>query len=85
MKNPINPPSIEARNRILQNIMANLGGGRAGGNQPPPPPLNHSIMDIFVPLNIPSHVHDLCKNYLKFLPKYNGEPTLSSKEHLAAF
>jgi len=44
LKNPINPPYIEACNIILQNLMANLGGGRAGGNQPPPPPLNRWVM-----------------------------------------
>jgi hypothetical protein len=65
--------------------MANLGGGRAGGNQPPPPPLNPWVMARFGPLNIPAHVHDLPENYLKLLPKYNGEPTLSVEEHLATF
>jgi hypothetical protein len=44
LKNPINPPSVESHNIILQNLMANLGGGRAGGNQPPPPPLNPWFM-----------------------------------------
>jgi hypothetical protein len=39
----------------------------------------------FGPLNIPSHVHDLPENYLKLLPKYNGEPTLSVEEHLVSF
>jgi len=65
--------------------MAKLGGGRDGKNKPPPPPLNPWVMAIFGPLNIPFHVHDLPKNYLKLLPKYNGEPSLSIEEHIATF
>jgi hypothetical protein len=63
--------------------MANFGGGRAGGNQPPPPPLNPWVTVIFGPLNLLVNVHDLPEKYLKLLPKYNGEPTLSAEEHLA--
>jgi hypothetical protein len=85
LKNPVNPPSFEAHNCILQNIMANLGGGRDGGNQPPPPPLNPWVTTIFGPLNLPVNVHDLPENYLKLFPKYNGEPTLSVEEHLVTF
>jgi hypothetical protein len=85
LKNPIIPPSVEFHNIILQNPMANLEGERVGRNQPLPPPLNPWIMAQFVPLNLPSHVHDIPENYLKLLPEYNGEPSLSPKEHLASF
>jgi hypothetical protein len=56
-----------------------------GGNHPPPPPLNPLVAAIFGPLNLPIHVHDLPKNYLKLLPKYNGEPTHYVEEQLEAF
>jgi hypothetical protein len=85
LKNPINPPSIKSHNHFLQNLKVNLGGGKAKGNQPPPLPLNLWVMAIFFPLNLLVHDHDLPKNYLKMLPKYNGEPTLSVEEHLTAF
>jgi hypothetical protein len=65
--------------------MDKLGGGRARGNKPIPPPLNPWVTTIFFPLNLLVHVHYLPKNYMKLLPKYNGEPTLSVEEHLMAF
>jgi hypothetical protein len=54
LENPINPPSIESHNCILENFMANLGGGRDGGNQPSPPPLNPWIMGIFLHMSMNS-------------------------------
>jgi hypothetical protein len=65
--------------------MENLGGGRVEGNQPPPPHLNPRFMERFILLNIPSQVDDLPENYLKLLPKYNGESSLSAEEHLVTF
>jgi hypothetical protein len=42
-------------------------------------------MGITGPLNLHVHVHDLPENYLKLLPKYDGEQAHSAEEHLAAF
>jgi hypothetical protein len=76
LKNLVTPLSFEANNLILQNLMDGLGGGRVWGNQPPPPPLNPWVTARYGPLNLPQHVHDLPENYLKLLPKYDGEKTI---------
>jgi hypothetical protein len=65
--------------------MANLGGRRVRENQPPPPPLNPWVTAIYGPLNLPQHVHDLPKNSLNILPKYDGEKTHSVEEHIESF
>jgi hypothetical protein len=85
LKNPVTPLSFEANNLILKNLMNGLGGGRYGGNQPPPPPLNPWVTTRYGPLNLPQHVHDLPENYLKLLPKYDGEKTHSVEEHIGSF
>jgi hypothetical protein len=36
-------------------------------------------------LNFPPNVHDLPENYLKLLPNYDGEKTISAKEHMGTF
>jgi hypothetical protein len=78
--------SFEAHNIILQNLMVFLGGGRPGGNQPPPPPpINLWVISIFSPLNLPQITHELPENYMKFLPKFDGDKTHSVEEHMSDF
>ena len=64
-----------------------LSGGRPGGNQPPPPPLpiNPWFTSKFSPLNLPQITHDLPENYMKYLPKFDGDKTRSAEEHIHAF
>jgi hypothetical protein len=85
LKIHVPPLSFEAHNIILQNIMVGLGGGRPGGNQPPPPPINPWVTSIFSPLNLPQITHDLPENYMKYLPKFDGDKTRSAEEHMSAF
>jgi hypothetical protein len=74
LKNPRPPLSFEANNLILNHLMDEVGGGIIGGNQtPPPPPVNPWVEDKYGPLNIPQNTHELPKNYLKSLPKYDGK------------
>jgi hypothetical protein len=50
--------------------------GQGGGNinlPPPPPPINPWVAARYGPLHIPINPHDLPDNYLKLLPKYDGE------------
>jgi len=77
------PLSFEANNIILQNLMAGLRGGRCGGNQSMPPPLvNPWVVARYDPLNFPPNFHDLPKNYTQLLPKYDGENTITTEEHM---
>jgi hypothetical protein len=85
LKNHVNPLSFESNNHILQNILAKLGGGRVGGNQPPSPSLNPWVTARFRPLNMHVHVHDIPKNNLNLLPKYDGEQAHSVEERILSF
>jgi hypothetical protein len=85
LKIPLPPLSFEAHNIILKNLMVGLGGGRPKGNQPPPPPINHWLTSIFSPLNPPQITHDLPENYMKYLPKFDGDKTRSIEEHMSDF
>jgi hypothetical protein len=79
------PLSFEVHNIILQNIMFGFDGGRPRGNQPPPPPpINPWVIAKFSPLNMPQITHDLPENYLKDLPKFDGDKTRSTEEHMSA-
>jgi hypothetical protein len=69
----------------MKNLMSNLGGGRVGGNQPPSPPSNTWITAIFGPLNMCMNIHSLPENYLNLLPKYDGQKTHSTEEHIESF
>jgi hypothetical protein len=51
----------------------------------PPPPINPWVTAIFAPLNLPQITHDLPKNYMKYLPKFDGDKTRSAEEHMSAF
>jgi len=53
--------------------MDELGGGIPGGNKPPPPLINPWVTSIFSPLNLPQITHDLLGNYMKYLPKFDGD------------
>ena len=80
------PLSFESCNIILQNLMDGLGGGIPRGNQPPPPPpINPWVTSIILLLNLPQITHDLPKNYMKYLPKFDGDKTRSTKEHMSDF
>jgi hypothetical protein len=74
------PLSFESHNIILKNIMVGLGGGRPGEINLPHPykSLGHFI---FSPLNLPQITHDLPENYMKYLPKFDGDKTRSTEEH----
>jgi len=66
--------------------MAVLGGGRSRGNKPPlPPPINPWFTSIFSPLNLPQITHERLENYMKYLPKFNGDKTHSVEEHMSSF
>jgi hypothetical protein len=66
--------------------MAGLSGGRPGGNRPPPPPpINLWGISRFSPLNLPQITHDLPDNYMKYLPKFDGDKTHSIEEHMSSF
>jgi hypothetical protein len=84
LKYHVAPLSFEANSLILQNLMDGLGGGREG-EITSPTTFKPWVTARYGPLNLPQHVHDLPENYLKLLPKYDGEKTHSTKEHIAAF
>jgi hypothetical protein len=66
--------------------MVVLGGGRPWGNQPPPPPpINIWVTSRFSPLNLPQITHDIPENYMKYLPKIDGDKTRSIEEHMSVF
>jgi hypothetical protein len=56
-------------------------------NQPPPPPPRVFNKDAtrYAPLVLPANLHDLPDNYLKMLPKFNGESENTTVEHLSFF
>jgi hypothetical protein len=37
------------------------------------------------PLDLPQNPHDLPENYLKLLPKYDGEKEITTEEHMDSF
>jgi hypothetical protein len=82
LKNPRPPLFAEASNLILKHIIPGIGGG--GGNRNPPP-VNPWVEARYGPLNLPQNTHDLLENYLKLLPKYDGEKTLIVEEHMVVF
>jgi hypothetical protein len=56
-------------------------------NQPPPPPprVFNKATTRYAPLVFPTNIHDLPDNYLKMLPKFNGESENTLVEHLSFF
>jgi hypothetical protein len=58
------------------------GGGGGGGNipQPPPPPPkpNPWVTARYGPIVLPINLHNMPHNYLKILPKFNGESEIST-------
>jgi hypothetical protein len=85
LKEHLSPLSFEENKLILQNIMSLLGGGIYGGNQSPPePPLCPWVVSIYGPLNFPINFHDLPENYLKIMPKYDGEKIIYVEEHMGS-
>jgi hypothetical protein len=66
--------------------MVGLGGGRPRENRPPPPPpINPWITTRFGPFNLPQITHDLLDNHMKYLPKFDGDKTHSTEEHMSVF
>jgi len=66
--------------------MVGLGGERPRGNQPPPPPpINPWVTSKFSRLNLPQITHDLLENYMKYLPKFDGDKTNLAKEYITTF
>jgi len=63
--------------------------GNIPQQQQPPPPLPHRVFNketiIYASLNLPRDMHNFPDNYLKLLPKFNGEDEVTSLEHLLAF
>eukprot|EP01018_Ginkgo_biloba_P034759 Gb_09446 [translate_table: standard] len=75
-RKPITP---KAKNLILQHLMAHH-------NPPPPPPrVNRWVQAKYGPLRTPVNVHDMPDNYLKILPKFDGEKNALAEDHMTAF
>jgi hypothetical protein len=81
LKNLRSPFLAEASNLILKYLMDGKGGGNKNP-PPPPPPINPWVEARYGPLYIPINPHDFPYNYLKFLPKYDGEKETTTEEHM---
>eukprot|EP01018_Ginkgo_biloba_P007611 Gb_17039 [translate_table: standard] len=52
---------------------------------PPPPRVNPWVQDSYGPLRLPVNLHDMPDNYLKILPKFDGEKNASAEDHMTSF
>jgi len=63
-----------------------VGGGGGGSNPPPSPPLgNPWVAARYGPIILPQNLHDMPNNYLKILPKFNGENETYAEDNIDAF
>jgi hypothetical protein len=65
----------------------NIPQGGAQVNTPPPPPprVFNKVATRYAPLVFPSNLNDIPDNYVKNLPKFNGENDVTIVEHLVFF
>jgi hypothetical protein len=65
----------------------NIPQGGAQVNPPPPPPTKffNKVVARYAPLVLPTNINDLSDNYVKKLPKFNGESDVTTVEHLVFF
>jgi hypothetical protein len=85
LKTYINPLFPENSQLILQHLIM---AGKIPHQQPPPPPpprFFNKVAARYAPLNIPVNLHDFPDNYLKLLPRFNGEGETTTLEHLETF
>jgi hypothetical protein len=68
-------------------MVGNIHQGGAQGNPPPPPPprVFNKVATRYAPLVLPANLNDLPDNYVKNLPKFNGENDVTVVEHLVFF
>eukprot|EP01018_Ginkgo_biloba_P022732 Gb_08713 [translate_table: standard] len=79
VSSPRKPITPKAKNLILQHLMAHH-------NPPPPPPrVNPWVQPRYGPLRLPVNLHDMPDNYLKILPKFDGEKNVLAEDHMIAF
>jgi hypothetical protein len=72
------PITLEAKNYILQHLMENP-------LIPLPPNANPWVSTMHGTLRLPQNLHDMLENYLKILPKFDGESEISIEDHIASF
>ena len=65
----------------------NIHQGGAQVNPPPHPPprVFNKVVFRYAPLVLPANLNDLPDNYVKNLPKFNGENVVTTIEHLVFF
>ena len=55
---------------------------------PPPPPMANVpafLMNKYAPLALPQVLNDMPQDYLKILPRFNGENEIYAQKHLETF
>jgi len=81
-------PLFPENSQLILDYLTMVGKIPQQQQQPPPPPpprVFNKFVARYDPLNLPTNLHDFLDNYLKLLPRFNGEDETTTLKHLATF